>query len=106
VRGGFATWSAGRLTRWGVAISFLATISMLQSAIQIAGDGGARLKLDLDDTQMDAIIALSGMRGELLRVTVALEAETSKKQDDEQSHRQGRNKGRRAITQSEGAATE
>jgi hypothetical protein len=53
-----------------MAITFLATIAMLQSAIQISGDGGARLKLDIDDTGMDAVMALSAMRGELLRVTV------------------------------------
>jgi hypothetical protein len=55
-----------------MSVTFLATISMLQSAIQIAGDGGARIKLDIDDTGMDAVMALSGMRGELLRVTVEL----------------------------------
>jgi hypothetical protein len=48
----------------------MATISMLQSAIQIAGDGGARIKLDIDDSGMDAVMALSALRGELLRVTV------------------------------------
>lgn len=50
----------------------MATISMLQSAIQIAGDGGARIKLDIDDSGMDAVMALSALRGELLRVTVEL----------------------------------
>lgn len=55
-----------------MAITFLATSSMLQSAIQIAGDGGARLKLDLDDSQVDAIPPLMAMRGEVLSVTVEL----------------------------------
>ena len=57
----------------------MATISMLQSAIQIAGDGGARLKLDLDDSQMDAIIALSALRGEVLTVTIETEADAEKR---------------------------
>ena len=48
----------------------MATISMLQSAIQIAGDGGARLRLDIDDSQVDAIPLLMAMRGEVLVVTV------------------------------------
>ncbi len=52
-------------------VTFLAIISMLQSAIQIAGDGGCRIKLDVDDTGMDAVMALSRMRGQLLEVTVA-----------------------------------
>lgn len=71
-----------------MAVTFLATISMLQSAIQIAGDGGARLKLDIDDSGINAVIALSAMRGQLLRVTVELEStkptnriRTGKKQD-------------------------
>ena len=54
-------------------VTFLATISMLQSAIQIAGDGGCRIKLDVDDTGMDAVMALSGMRGQLLSVTVEVQ---------------------------------
>jgi hypothetical protein len=56
----------------------MATISMLQSAIQIAGDGGARIKLDIDDSGMDAVMALSALRGELLRVTVETEGEAAK----------------------------
>jgi len=98
---------SGTSTRGGaLAVSFIATISMLQSAIQIAGDGGARLKLDLDDTQMDAIIALSALRGEVLCVTVQTEAETSQKQDDEQSHGQRRRQAGRSKQKSKGAATE
>jgi hypothetical protein len=71
-------------------VTFLATISMLQSAIQIAGDGGARLKLDLDDTQMDAIVALSAMRGQLLTVTVEpeIQAVTGGKTGDVSTGRQ------------------
>ena len=59
-----------------MAVTFLATIAMLQSAIQISGDGGAWLKLDIDDTGIDAVMALSAMRGELLRVTVELAKQT------------------------------
>jgi hypothetical protein len=57
-------------------VSFLATIALLQSAIQIAGDGGCRIKLDVDDTGIDAVMALSAMRGQVLRVTVELEKQT------------------------------
>jgi hypothetical protein len=83
----------------------MATIAMLQSAIQISGDGGCRIKLDIDDTGMDAVMALSAMRGELLRVTVELESETRSKQDGK-SNGQRRNTSRRTKQKSEGAATE
>jgi len=56
-----------------MAVTFLATIPLLQSAIQVSGDGGARIKLDVPDECMDAVVALMGMRGQVLRVTVELE---------------------------------
>ncbi len=59
-----------------MAVTFLCSIAMLQSAIQIAGDGGARVKLDIPDSEMDAITRLMGLRGEVLRVTVELESAT------------------------------
>ena len=59
-----------RLCLWERMVTFLASIAMLASAIQVAGDGGCRLKLDLDDTQVDAIVQLMAMRGEVLQVTV------------------------------------
>lgn len=52
------------------AVSFEATIPMLQSAISIAGDGGARVKIDIPENEMDAVMKLTAMRGEVLRVTV------------------------------------
>ena len=79
---------------------------MLQSAIQIAGDGGARLKLDIDDTQVDAVVQLMAMRGEVLQVTIKTESEASQKQDDQQSHGQRRRKAGRTKQESEGAATQ
>jgi len=79
---------------------------MLQSAIQIAGDGGARIKLDVDDSGIDAIMALSALRGELLRVTVEAESEISSQSEDGESKRNRRAKSRRTRTQSEGAATQ
>lgn len=56
------------------AITFLASIAPLQSAITIASDGGARVKLDIPEAEMPAIVRLLLMRGRVLRVTVEPEA--------------------------------
>ncbi len=54
-------------------IEFLAVIPDLQSAIQIAGDGGARVKLDVADDDIDAVVQLLALRGQVLRVRVQAE---------------------------------
>lgn len=51
-------------------ITFLASIAPLQSAITIASDGGARIKVDVPESEMQAVVRLMGMRGKVLRVTV------------------------------------
>ena len=50
-------------------LTFLASIAPLQSAITIASDGGARVKVDIAESELDAS-ALAALRGKLLRVTV------------------------------------
>lgn len=60
-------------------ITFLASIAPLQSAITIAHDGGARIKLDIPEDEMPAIVRLLSMRGMVLKITVEAadrEAET------------------------------
>lgn len=57
-------------TTAGARVSFLASIPPLQSALTVAGDGGCRLKLDADDSQLDSVLQLMAWRGELLRVTI------------------------------------
>jgi hypothetical protein len=52
------------------SVTFLASIAPLQSAINIASDGGARVKLDIPEAEMDAVVKLLGMREQVLRVTV------------------------------------
>lgn len=49
---------------------FLASIAPLQSAITIASDGGARVKLDLPETELSNIKRLLDLRGKVLRVTI------------------------------------
>ena len=52
------------------ALTFLASIAPLQSAITIASDGGARVKIDIPESEMPAIVRLMLMRGKVLRITV------------------------------------
>ncbi len=50
--------------------SFYASLPDIQSAISVGGDG-ARVKLDVPETDMPAMWQLAQMRGKLLRVSVA-----------------------------------
>lgn len=51
-------------------LTFTASIAPLQSAITIASDGGARVKIDIPEDEMSAIVRLMLMRGKVLRITV------------------------------------
>lgn len=51
-------------------LTFTASIAPLQSAITIASDGGARVKIDIPEDEMPAIVRLMLMRGKVLRITV------------------------------------
>ena len=55
------------------ALTFLASIAPLQSAITIASDGGARVKIDIPEDEMPAIVRLLLMRGRALRITIEVE---------------------------------
>jgi hypothetical protein len=55
------------------AITFLASIAPLQSAITIASDGGARVKIDIPEDEMPAIMRLTMMRGHRLKITVEID---------------------------------
>ena len=72
IRTGASNVSDQRPAQAGQPVQFLASIPPLQSALTISGDGGGRLKLDFDDSQTDAVLALLRWRGELLRVSVEL----------------------------------
>jgi hypothetical protein len=82
-----------------MAVTFLATIAMLQSAIQISGDGGCRIKLDIDDSGMDAVMALSAMRGELLQVTVEVTSVKQMQTDGESMETRAKRKPRWTTTE-------
>ena len=51
-------------------LTFIASIAPLQSAITIAHDGGARVKIDIPESEMPAIVRLMLMRGVVLKITV------------------------------------
>lgn len=51
-------------------ITFEASIAPLQSAITIASDGGARIKIDIPEREMPSIVRMMLMRGKVLRITV------------------------------------
>lgn len=50
-------------------IVFLASFPPIQSAIKV-GQDGARVQLDIPETEMPAIVRLMLMRGKILRITV------------------------------------
>ena len=52
------------------ALTFLASIAPLQSAITIASDGGARVKIDIPESELGKISKVMGLRGKVLRVSV------------------------------------
>jgi hypothetical protein len=58
-------------------ITFLASFPNIQTAIRVAGDGGARILLDIAEDELPSIARLLLMRGIVLRVTVAPESVTT-----------------------------
>lgn len=60
-------------------LTFLASIAPLQSAITIASDGGARVKIDLPESEMPAIVRLMLFRGMVLKVTIEAERPAARK---------------------------
>jgi hypothetical protein len=55
-------------------ITFLASFPNIQTAIRVAGDGGARILLDIAEDELPSIARLLLMRGIVLRVTVEPES--------------------------------
>ncbi len=57
-------------------IVFTAILPDILSAINIAGvDGNSRIKLDIPATDIEAVVKLTGMRGQLMKVTVEEQSE-------------------------------
>lgn len=51
-------------------VEFEGVIAPLQTAITIASDGGARIKIDIPESEMPAIVRLMLLRGRILKVTL------------------------------------
>ena len=57
-------------------IVFTAILPDILSAINIAGvDGNSRIKLDIPATDIGAVVKLTGMRGQVMKVTVEAQSE-------------------------------
>lgn len=54
------------------ALTFLASIAPLQSAMTIAADGGMRIKMDVPETELRNIKRLMALRGKVLRVSITI----------------------------------
>jgi hypothetical protein len=54
-------------------VTFLASFPNIQTAIRVAGDGGARILLDIPEDELPSIARLLLMRGQVLRITVETE---------------------------------
>lgn len=57
-------------------VTFFAVVPSIASAIKLHGDEGMRLTLDVDSSQEEAALAIRGMRGQLLQVTVKVAPST------------------------------
>ncbi len=55
------------------AIQLEATIPMIKSAINVAGDGGGQVKLEVPESSMAEFKRLMDWRGCVLRVTIEVE---------------------------------
>lgn len=52
------------------ALTFLASIAPLQSAMTISADGGCRVKVDIPESELTKIKQLMALRGKVLKITI------------------------------------
>lgn len=55
----------------GLKIEFIASLPPIQSAIQLDGLEGARIKMDVPESAMLAVLKLSTLKGKTFRVTIS-----------------------------------
>lgn len=53
-------------------VSVIGQIAPVDYAIRISGDAGARLTLDIPDSEVQNLLPLWAMRGKLIRITIEL----------------------------------
>ncbi len=51
-------------------ISFIASVPLIQSALQFGGDGSTRIKLDLPESEKSEAVKLLLFQGKAFRVTI------------------------------------
>ena len=52
-------------------IEFIASLSQIMSAIQVDGmDGNSRVKLDIPASEIEAVMKLIAMKGQVFKVTI------------------------------------
>lgn len=68
------------------SITFNASFPPIQSAIKISGSDGARIQLDIPQTDMEAVAALLGLTGCRLKVTVGVVADKDRENGHKPKH--------------------
>jgi len=54
-----------------IKIEFIASLPPIQSAIQLDGLEGARIKLDVPESSMLSVLKLSALKGKTFKVTIS-----------------------------------
>ena len=52
------------------SVTFLASIPLVETAVKIHGDGGARLMLDVAEADLGGFLPALAYRGKRLRITI------------------------------------
>lgn len=66
-------------------VKFIASFPAIQSAIKIDGDGGARIQLDIPESELANFAPAIAWRGELLEVTISVLQNDNAKRTNKQS---------------------
>ena len=56
--------------RGGQAVTFRASIPQIETAIKVHGEGGARMQLDIAESDLGGFLPALVMRGKVLQVTL------------------------------------
>ena len=67
------------------SVTFRATFPAIQSAIKIGGDGGARIQLDVPESDLAEFAPSMAWRGEVLQVTISVLQNENAKRPNKQS---------------------
>ena len=71
-------------------VTFLASFPPIQSAIKIDGNGGARIQLDVPETEVGNFIRAMMWRGMRLKVTISVLQDETKGHGDKRENKQSK----------------